>query len=108
MRGVIDLDSGGVTVRVGVLGGGNVGGPLIELIADRGHEIEARTGLRIQVTRIAVRDVGKARSVALPSELLTTDARSIVADPDIAVIVERSEESRIGKGCVSTGESWWM
>ncbi|HEY9555150.1 MAG TPA: homoserine dehydrogenase [Acidimicrobiales bacterium] len=85
---MIDLDSGGVTVRVGVLGGGNVGGPLIELIADRGHEIEARTGLRLQVTRIAVRDVGKARSVALPSELLTTDARSIVDDPDIDVIVE--------------------
>src|SRR3546814_10913007 len=61
MRGVIDLDSGGVTVRVGVIGGGNVGGPLIELIADRGHEIEARTGLRLQVTRIAVRDVGKAK-----------------------------------------------
>src|SRR3546814_6013613 len=54
----------------------------------RGHEIEARTGLRLQGTRIAVRDVGKARSVALPSELLTTDARSIVDDPDIDVIVE--------------------
>src|SRR3546814_1155758 len=54
----------------------------------RGHEIEARTGLRLQVTRIAVRDVGKARSVALPSELLTTDARSIVDDHDIDVIVE--------------------
>src|SRR3546814_13906373 len=99
MRGVIDLDSGGVTVRVGVLGGGNVGGPLIELIAARGHEIGARTGLRLQVTRIAVRDVGKARSVALPSELLTTDARSIVGDPDHAVNVEgmNREGGLVGK-----------
>src|SRR3546814_15166454 len=81
MRGVIDLDSGGVTVRVGVLGGGNVGGPLIELIADRGHEIEARTRLRLQVTRIEARDAGQARSVAFPSQLLTTDARPIVSKP---------------------------
>src|SRR3546814_8592364 len=88
MRGVIDLDSGGVTVRVGVLGGGNVGGPLIELIADRGHEIEARTGLRLQVTRIAVRDRSEEHTSELQSELLTTDARSIVHDPHIDVIVE--------------------
>ena len=77
-----------MTVRVGVLGGGNVGGPLIELIAAQSAEIRNRTGLRLEVTRIAVRDLTKARAVALPAGLLTTDPRSIVDDPEIDVIVE--------------------
>ena len=88
IRTVNDLDGGGVTVRVGVLGGGNVGAPLIDLIAQRSEVIEARTGLRLEVTRIAVRDLAKARTVSLPAELLTTDARAVVDDPQIDVIVE--------------------
>lgn len=86
MRGVSELE--GVTVRVGVLGGGNVGGPLIELIAAQGPEIAARTGLSLEVTRIAVRDVAKERAVPLPEEMLTSDPRSIVEDPEIDVVVE--------------------
>jgi homoserine dehydrogenase len=78
----------GVPVRVGVLGGGNVGGPLIELIARQSAEILHRTGLRLEVTRVAVRDVAKERTVPLPPELLTTDARSIVDDADIDLVVE--------------------
>jgi homoserine dehydrogenase len=75
-------------VRVGVLGFGNVGGPLIELLYRHGADIEARTGLRIEVAAVAVRDESKARSVALPDGVLTTDASSVVGDPDIDVIVE--------------------
>jgi len=77
-----------VTLRVGVLGGGNVGGPLIELIASQSAEILARTGLRLEVTRVAVRDIGKPRPVAIPEGLLTTDATSVVEDPDIDLVVE--------------------
>jgi homoserine dehydrogenase len=88
MHGVSDLADDVALVRIGVLGGGNVGGPLIALIAERGPEIAARTGLRLAVTRIAVRDVAKARSVPLPAELLTSDAQSVVDDPDVDVVVE--------------------
>ena len=48
-------------LRVGVLGCGNVGGPLVELIAAQGDAIEARTGVRLDVTRVAVRDLSKPR-----------------------------------------------
>ena len=50
-------------IRVGVLGCGNVGAALIQLIEDRGDDIVARTGLRLEVTRVAVRNVAKARPV---------------------------------------------
>jgi len=79
---------GGALVRVGVLGCGNVGAPLVELIGAQGPTVAARTGLRLEVTRVAVRDLDKPRPISLPRELLTTDASSIVDDPDIDVVVE--------------------
>src|SRR5204863_990063 len=50
--------------------------------------IEERTGLRLDVRRIAVRDVTKDRGLALPAERFTDDAFAVVSDPDVDVIVE--------------------
>src|SRR5204863_4804537 len=50
--------------------------------------IEERTGLRLDVRRIAVRDVTKDRGLALPDERFTDDAFAVVSDPDVDVIVE--------------------
>jgi homoserine dehydrogenase len=80
--------SDGPVVRIGVLGCGNVGAPLVELIAAQASAVEARTGLRLAVTRIAVRDVAKPRPPAIEVSLLTDDADSVVNDPDIDVVVE--------------------
>jgi homoserine dehydrogenase len=71
-----------------VLGCGNVGGPLVALIAAQGHEIEVRTGLRLQVAAVAVRDLTKPRPDDIDTSLLTTDANGIVDDPSIDVVVE--------------------
>ncbi|MEY2421456.1 MAG: homoserine dehydrogenase [Acidimicrobiaceae bacterium] len=75
-------------VRVGVLGCGNVGGPLIELLQRHGDDIEARTGLRLEVVAVAVRSTSRERSVTLADGVLTTDASAVVGDPSIDVIVE--------------------
>ena len=66
------------TVRVGVLGCGNVGAPLVELIAAQRATIAARTGLELEVARIAVRDLSQAaaRSRCPPIGSPTTPARS--------------------------------
>ena len=78
----------GQPVRVGILGCGNVGGPLVELLQRRGDEIAARTGLQLEIAAVAVRSASKERSVALRDDLLTTDAAAVVGDPSIDVIVE--------------------
>jgi homoserine dehydrogenase len=75
-------------VTIGVLGCGNVGAALVELIERQGDEIAARTGLRLQVGRVAVRSTSKERAVSLAPELLTTDAHAVVTDPDIDLVVE--------------------
>jgi homoserine dehydrogenase len=75
-------------VRVGVLGCGNVGAALVGLITTEADAIEARTGLRLEVARVAVRNMSKERPVELADGVLTNDAAAVVADPSIDVIVE--------------------
>src|SRR5258705_1111079 len=67
-------------VRVGVLGCGIVGSALVTLVAERADAIEARTGLRLDVARVAVRNLSRERGIALPAGGLTRDAQSVVDD----------------------------
>ncbi|MCX6523191.1 MAG: hypothetical protein NTX58_00270 [Actinobacteria bacterium] len=76
------------TVNIGVLGCGNVGAALVELLRLRADEIELRTDLRLQVAKVAVRSTSKERAVLLDPGVLTLDAHSVVADPEINLIVE--------------------
>ena len=75
-------------VRIGLLGCGNVGAALVELIDQRGDAIAARTGLRLEVTRVAVRSLARERPVELPEGALTLDAAGVAIDPDVDLVVE--------------------
>jgi homoserine dehydrogenase len=75
-------------VRVGVLGCGNVGGALIQLLDADPDRLAARTGLRLEVVRVAVRNTAKERLVEIDPSRLTHDADAVVTDPDVDVIVE--------------------
>lgn len=75
-------------VTLGVLGCGNVGAALCRLVERDGDDIARRTGIRLQIGRVAVRSLSKDRGLDLPAELFTTDAATVVADPTIDVIVE--------------------
>ncbi len=75
-------------MNIGVLGCGNVGAALIQLVGDSSDEIEKRTGLRLEVTRVAVRSLSKERDVELPAKVFTTDASEVVNDPAVDLVVE--------------------
>jgi homoserine dehydrogenase len=75
-------------VRIGLLGCGNVGSAFVELLDARREAIAARTGVLLDVTRVAVRSLARERAVDLPAELLTLDAAGVVVDPDVDVVVE--------------------
>jgi homoserine dehydrogenase len=79
---------GPTTVRVGLLGCGNVGAALVQLLDEEGDAIADRTGLRLVVQRVAVRNVSRERPVELAEGVLTHDAAAVVGDPDIDVVVE--------------------
>jgi homoserine dehydrogenase len=76
------------TVKLGLLGCGTVGGALARLLESQRDTIAARTGVRLEITRIAVRDTGKSRDVAVAADVFTTDTMSVVEDPEVDVIVE--------------------
>ncbi|HWL46055.1 MAG TPA: homoserine dehydrogenase [Ilumatobacter sp.] len=76
------------TIRIGLLGCGHVGAPLVALVEQQAAAIEARTGLHLQVTRVAVRNVARDRGLALAEGVLTRDAHDVVTDPNVDVVVE--------------------
>ena len=76
------------TIRVGLLGCGNVGGALVPLLEQQAEMIEAKTGIRLEITRVAVRNMSKDRGMTLADGVLTRDAHEVVADPDIDLVVE--------------------
>ncbi|MEO8476284.1 MAG: homoserine dehydrogenase [Actinomycetota bacterium] len=76
------------TIRVGLLGCGNVGAAVIRLLAEHADDIAMRAGCRLEVARVAVRDLARDRSVPLPANAFTTDAASVVDDPAIDIVCE--------------------
>jgi len=76
------------SVGVGLLGAGTVGGALIRRLVNDREAIEAKTGLTLEVRRVAVRDREKRRSFDLPDGVLTADPREVVNDPSVQLIVE--------------------
>src|SRR5579863_10750150 len=78
-------------VRVAVLGCGNVGGALVEMLADpaRAKEIALRAGVPLELVGIATRDGTVSQDqVGIPTDLLTADAAGLVSRGDVDVVVE--------------------
>jgi homoserine dehydrogenase len=76
------------TVRLGLLGCGTVGSALIQLVDEQRDAIEARTGLTLTVSRVAVRNAAKDRGVGLPASAFTNDPSQVVTADDVDIVVE--------------------
>jgi len=85
---------GGITmnqmhaVRIGVLGCGTVGGGVVRVLAENHDDIARKLGVPIVVKKVLVNDVAKPRSVRLEPHMLTTEAREVLEDDEIDVVVE--------------------
>lgn len=75
-------------IGVGLLGCGNVGGALAQLLLENSEDIARRTGITFELRKVAVRRPSKDRGLAIPEELLTDDANAVVNDPSVDVVVE--------------------
>lgn len=75
-------------VGVGIIGFGTVGTGVAKILLENAALIARRVGVPIEIVRIADLDVTRDRGLALPSGLLTTDAKQILADPSIDIVVE--------------------
>lgn len=75
-------------IHVGLAGLGNVGAGVYKNLEKNRDLIRQRTGADIRVKRVVVRDPTRVRDVAVPAELISSDWRTLVDDPEIQVIVE--------------------
>ena len=75
------------TLYVGLLGCGVVGSEVVRLLNESRIDFKARSGANLVIKKIAVRNIGADRP-GIDSKLFTTDALSIVNDPEIDVIIE--------------------
>jgi homoserine dehydrogenase len=76
------------TVRVALLGCGNVGGALAEILLTRADDVAARTGIRLELVGIAVANPDRPRPAAIGRDLIGTDAAALVERDDVDVVVE--------------------
>ena len=72
-------------LRVGVLGSGTVGTQVVRLLLEQADDFAARSGARMEITGIAVRDLGAPRDPAVPRALLTDDATAVATGNDIVI-----------------------
>ncbi len=74
-------------VRVGLLGAGTVGAGVARILTEHASSIASRTGARIELTRIAVRDLTRPRD--LPTDaVIGDDPAAVVEADDVDIVVE--------------------
>ena len=75
------------TLKVALLGCGNVGSQVARLLREEADELAVRIGARLELAGIAVRRLSHPRPGIDPA-LLTTDSMDLATRPDIDIVVE--------------------
>jgi homoserine dehydrogenase len=75
-------------VRLAIIGGGTVGGGVVQALQRNGALMASRLGIELRLVKVAVRDLARARAVRISAGLLTTDWQNLVADPQIDLVAE--------------------
>jgi len=72
-------------IKIGIIGFGTVGAGVASCLLRNGDVIAKRTGIKPVLAKIADIDIERDRGVAVPREILTTDARQLMNEVDVVV-----------------------
>jgi homoserine dehydrogenase len=75
------------TLKVGMLGCGVVGSQIARLLVENKSDLTSRAGANLELVKVAVKNINTKRE-GISSNLLTDDAKSVVNDPEIDLIIE--------------------
>ena len=75
-------------IGVGILGFGTVGAGVAEGLLNHRDVMAKRLGVDIVLKKIADLDITTDRGVKVDKSVLTTDAASVISDPEINIVVE--------------------
>jgi homoserine dehydrogenase len=75
-------------IQVGLMGMGTVGSGTFNVLQRNQAEIKRRAGRGIEITMVADLDVAKAQALSGPHVKVVSDARQIIANPNVDIVVE--------------------
>ena len=75
-------------IQVGLLGIGTVGSGTFNVLQRNQEEIQRRAGRGIEITMVADLDVARAQSIVGPDVKVVGDAREVIANPEIDIVIE--------------------
>ncbi len=75
-------------IQVGLLGIGTVGSGTFNVLRRNQEEIQRRAGRGIEVTMVADLDVARAQAIVGPDVKVVNDARAVIANPEIDIVIE--------------------
>ncbi|WP_298208182.1 homoserine dehydrogenase [Acidovorax sp.] len=87
-------------IQVGLLGIGTVGSGVFNVLTRNQDEISRRAGRGIEITMVADLDVERAKAVVGDGIQVVNDARAIIANPDIDIVIELIGGYGIARGLV--------
>ncbi len=75
-------------IGVGLIGFGTVGTGVAAILFHQAALLRRRLGVSLDLVRIADLDISRDRGLSLPAGILTTDAKQVIADPAIDIVIE--------------------
>ncbi|WP_372657270.1 homoserine dehydrogenase [Hydrogenophaga sp.] len=75
-------------IQVGLLGIGTVGSGTFHVLKRNQEEIQRRAGRGIEITMVADLDVPRAQGIVGPGVTVVNDARALIANPEIDIVIE--------------------
>jgi hypothetical protein len=75
-------------IQVGLLGIGTVGSGTFKVLQRNQEEIRRRAGRGIEITMVADLDTARARAVVGEAAQVVDDARAVIANPEIDIVIE--------------------
>ncbi len=75
-------------LQIGLLGIGTVGRGTFEVLTRNQEEIQRRAGRGIQISMVADLDADRARAIVGARAQVVTDARQVIANPEIDIVIE--------------------
>ncbi|HSB31679.1 MAG TPA: homoserine dehydrogenase, partial [Candidatus Sulfobium mesophilum] len=87
-------------INVGIIGFGTVGTGTASILLNNRDILRERTGIDINLRRIADLDIKRDRGIKLPKGILTAKTEELLDDPDIHIVVELIGGTTVAKDVI--------
>ena len=75
-------------INVGLIGFGTIGSGVVKILKERKAFLKEKSGIDISIKKICDKDTSSKRIVRIDQAMLTKNAKEILEDPSIDVVVE--------------------